>query len=67
MTTPKSKGGRPRKPAAERYVNPQVQFGRHPQEEIDLIDEAAKAAGKTRSAWAWKILLRAAKRQLRSK
>lgn len=57
--------GRPPKPAGEKYANPQVQIGRHPQEEIDLIDEAANAAGKTRSEWAWEKLLRAAKRETR--
>lgn len=54
--------GAGRKPASESATNPQVQIGRHPQEEIDAIDEAAKAAGKTRSEWAWEKLLRAAKR-----
>ncbi len=58
------KRGRP--PKAVKEVNPQVQIGRHPQDEIDLIDEAAKAAGSDRSNWAWPILLRAAKRQMRS-
>jgi len=54
--------GAGRKPSPESATNQQVQIGRHPQEEIDAIDEAAKAAGKTRSAWAWEKLLRAAKR-----
>lgn len=58
-----NKGGRPRKVVKE--INPQVQIGRHPQDEIDMIDETAKAAGKTRSEWAWEKLLRAAKREKR--
>ena len=53
--------GRP--PKAVKEINPQVQIGRHPQDEIDLIDAAAKAKGLTRSAWAWAILMRAAKRE----
>ena len=57
--------GAGRKPVSESAVNPQVQIGRHPQKEIDLIDEAAKAAGKSRSEWAWEKLLRAAKRETR--
>lgn len=57
------KRGRPRKKPSEKYRNPQVQIGRHPQEEIDLVDQAANAAGKTRSDWAWDKLLRAAKRE----
>jgi len=54
--------GAGRKPARESAINPQVQIGRHPADEIDAIDEAAKAAGKTRSEWAWEKLLKAAKR-----
>lgn len=63
MSDQKNKGGRPRKAVKE--INPQVQIGRHPQDEIDLIDEAANEAGKTRSEWAWEKLLRAAKRETR--
>ena len=59
----KNKGGRPRKEIKE--INPAVQIGRHPQNEIDLVDAAAKAAGKTRSEWAWEKLLRAAIRESR--
>jgi|GEM_PF-4577711 len=54
--------GAGRKPSLESAINPQVQIGRHPQDEIDAIDKAAKAAGKTRSEWAWEKLLKAAKR-----
>lgn len=63
MSNPKR--GRPRKPAGQKFRNVQAQFGRHPQEEVDLIDEAARMAGLTRSAWAWAVLMRAAKRKLR--
>lgn len=65
MTHKKSVGGRP--PKATREVNPQAQFGRRPQADIDLIDEAAAKAGKDRAAWAWEILLLAARRALRKK
>ena len=58
----KAKLGRP--PKAVKEINPQVQIGRHPQEEIDLIDAAAKAKELTRSAWAWAILIRAARREV---
>lgn len=54
--------GRPKKSAKE--INPQVQIGRHPESEIAIIDSAARIAGLDRSAWAWKKLLRAAKREL---
>lgn len=64
MKESKPRLGRP--PKAVKEINPQVQIGRHPQDEIDMIDEAAKAAGADRSNWAWAILLRAAKRQMRS-
>lgn len=58
----KGTGGRPRKAVSE--VNPQVQIGRHPEDEIDAVDAAAKAAGKTRSDWAWEKLIVAARRDL---
>jgi len=61
----KIKLGRPPKEVKE--INPQVQFGRRPQEDIDQVDAAAKLAGVSRAAWAWTVLLRAAKRQLASK
>lgn len=57
-----NKGGRPRKAIKE--TNPQIQFGRRPQADIDLVNAAAKKAGLTRAQWAWNILLKAAKRQL---
>jgi hypothetical protein len=60
-------GSRPnagRKKKLVNEVNPQVQIGRHPQEEIDLIDAAAKAKKQTRSQWAWGKLLRAAKKEV---
>jgi hypothetical protein len=59
----KKKLGRP--PKATKEINPQVQFGRHPQSEIDEIDAAARAANKTRAEWAWEKLLRAARREMR--
>jgi hypothetical protein len=55
--------GRP--PKAVKEINPQVQFGRRPQADVDLVDAAAQAAGKSRAEWAWEILLRAAKRAKR--
>lgn len=61
----KKKAGRP--PKANKEINPQVQFGRRPQADVDLIDQAATKAGKNRAQWAWEVLLRAAKRQLESR
>ena len=58
----KPKLGRP--PKAVKEVNPQVQFGRRCQEDIDLIDAAAKAAGQNRASWAWDVLLREARQVL---
>ena len=55
------KVGRPRKAVKE--INRQVQFGRRPQEDIDLIDAAAEEAGMTRAEWAWSVLLPAARRR----
>lgn len=54
----KKRIGRP--PKAEKEINPQVQIGRHPQDEIDLIDAAARASELSRSEWAWPILIKAA-------
>ena len=54
--------GRP--PVAEKKTNVQAQFGRRPKEDVDMIDEAAKLTGKTRAAWAWPILLAAARKEL---
>lgn len=67
---PKKRGGaRPgagRKPSDEpSKMGTQVQFGRHLQEEIDLIDQAASIEGETRSGWVWPILLREAKKVIR--
>lgn len=62
-------GARPgagRKPSNEpSKIGTQVQFGRHPQEEIDLIDQAAAIEGETRSAWVWPILMREAKKAIK--
>ena len=58
----KKKAGRP--PKETKQINPQVQFGRRSQADVDLVDQAAAAAGQTRAQWAWDILLRAARRQL---
>lgn len=68
--TPKKRGGaRPgagRKPSDEpSKMGTQVQFGRHLQEEIDLIDQAASIEGETRSGWVWPILMREAKRVIK--
>lgn len=68
--TPKKRGGaRPgagRKPSNEESkMGTQVQFGRHTQEEIDLIDQAALIEGETRSGWVWPILMREAKRVIK--
>ena len=62
MTTPKRIG---RPPKAVKEINPQVQFGRRAQCDIDAIDAAAAAAVMSRAEWAWEVLLKAAKRQLR--
>lgn len=62
--TQKNKGGRPPKPPGEKYANPGVFVGRHEQEEIDLVDAAARASELSRSAWAWPILIEAARKQL---
>lgn len=63
MTT-KNKGGRPPKPPGEKYLNPNVFVGRHSQDEIDLIDAAARASELNRSQWAWPILIAEARKQL---
>jgi len=47
--------GRPRKDVT--CVNPHVTVGRHPQEEIDVINRAVELSGaRDRSSWAWPIM-----------
>lgn len=59
------KRGRP--PKAVKQINPHVTVGRHPVEEIETIDAAAAEFGISRSAWAWPILMHAAKLQKQRK
>lgn len=62
---PKKAKKRGRPPKAVKETNPQVQIGRHPQPEIDMIDAASrKAKAPNRSAWAWPILMEAAEQEL---
>jgi hypothetical protein len=63
MTSPPKRIGRP--PKLVKQINPQVQFGRREQADIDAIDAAAAAAGMSRAEWAWEVLLEAAKWQAR--
>ena len=59
---PTKKLGRPPKPPGSHQINPQIQFGRRCQADVDAVDAAAKAAGMGRAEWAWMVLLKAAKR-----
>lgn len=56
---------RPKKAIKE--INPQIQFGRRCAEDVALVDAAAEAEGKSRAAWAWETLLRAARKRLGQK
>jgi len=63
MTNAKKLPGRPRKEHKE--INPVRQIGRWPDDQWELIREAAKKAGVSVAEWAREILLRAAKRQVK--
>jgi hypothetical protein len=66
MTKPKPKhaGGRPPKPPGEKFKTTQRQFGRISDEDWELLQSAAKAAGLPFTQWAKGLLLKAAKRQI---
>lgn len=66
MAKKKNVGGRPRKAASERYLNPARQIGRMPDEAWETLVRAAELEGKaTVGAWAQPVLLAAAKRVIR--
>ena len=56
---------RPRKLESEKYKTPVRQLGRIPDGEWELLKAAAEKSGESFTAWAKKILLRAARRQLK--
>lgn len=58
----KPKTGRPAKPPGEKYTTTPRQLGRVSDEDWEKLQAASEAAGKTFTAWAVAILLRAAKR-----
>lgn len=60
MSTTKKKAGRPPKKVKE--INPVRQIGRWPDDQWDLIRNAATSSGLSVAEWAREILLRAAKR-----
>jgi hypothetical protein len=62
-----SKGGRPPKPAGEKFVTPQRQLGRMSDEDYEELKAAAAQLGQPFSTWARGVLLRAAKRVLKEK
>jgi len=63
MSETKKPPGRP--PKAEKEINPVRQIGRWPDDQWDLIREAAERADLSVAEWARRILLRAANRQLK--
>lgn len=50
---------------SEKYKTPVRQLGRIPDGEWELLKAAAEKSGESFTAWAKKILLRAARRQLK--
>lgn len=62
MTDKPKRPGRPPKLPGEKFKTTQRQFGRVDDAEWELLQEAAKAAGKPFTQWAKEILLRAAAR-----
>lgn len=65
MAKKRNVGGRPRLPENEKSKKRPVQIGRQCPDEIALIDAAADLHEQSRSEWAWPVLVRLAKRQLR--
>ena len=63
MDDVKRQPGRPRKKQKE--INPVRQIGRWPDDQWDLIRQAADEAGLSVAEWARRILLRAAKRKVK--
>ena len=61
MTKKHKPVGRPRKKVKE--INPVRQIGRWPDDQWELIRQAADSAGLSVAEWARDILLRAAKRR----
>ncbi|GDY10818.1 hypothetical protein LBMAG52_43060 [Planctomycetia bacterium] len=58
----KPKTGRPAKPPGEKYATPARQLGRVSEEDWQTLQGAALSQGKSFTAWAVAVLLRAAKR-----
>ena len=57
-----SKTGRPPKAAGEKFTTPARQLGRVSDEDWQTLQGAALSQGKSFTAWAVAVLLRAAKR-----
>ena len=55
----------PKKPPGEHYRTPVRQLGRIPDDEWEQMQAAAQASGKTFTAWAREVLMRAALRKRR--
>lgn len=60
------KTGRPPKDPKEKYKTPARQLGRVADEEWDVLKAAAQKAGLSFTEWAVPLLLKAAKKELRS-
>ena len=58
----KPKTGRPAKPPGEKYATTPRQLGRVADDDWETLQGAAAESGKSFTAWAVAILLRAAKR-----
>jgi len=58
----KPKIGRPAKAAGEKFATPARQLGRVSEEDWQTLQGAALSQGKSFTAWAVAVLLRAAKR-----
>ena len=63
MAKSKKRLGRP--PKATKEINPVRQVGRWPDDQWELIRQAADRSGLSVAEWARQILLRAAKRVLK--
>jgi hypothetical protein len=63
MAKSKKKAGRP--PKAVKEINPVRQIGRWPDDQWELIREAAGLEGVSVAEWAREILLRAARRSVK--
>lgn len=56
-----------KKPPGEHYRTPVRQLGRIPDDEWEQLQAAADRAGKTFTAWAREVLMRAARERLAKK